>query len=272
VVTQVHSVPLVAQPAACLTAVRAPHPRLRGGVFGYGMSRSGSGTAVEHRLLPLAATVLVVDVVTAAAVVTGARGDATTRGPTTWGYTMTVGLTPAGVAGLLGVPMRELAGRTVPLADLLGRGRAGEVERLSAARAEDRFALLDGMLAGWAAAAGARPPERAVTEAWRRLQLVDRPRIGDLVADLGVARRRLERGFREEIGLSPGTVARIARFQRAVHELAGGASLAGAAAASGFADQPHLTRETRAMAGITPGELSAVVEHQSFAAAETRGR
>jgi AraC-like DNA-binding protein len=259
--------PVVAQAAACVTAVGPVHPRLRGSVFGYGMSRSGSGAAVEHRLLPLAATVLVVDVGAATAVVTGARGDATTRGPTTWGHTMTVGLTPAGAAGLLGVPMRELAGRTVTLADLLGRGRAGElVERLAAAPAKDRFALLDGVLTGWAAA-GARPPERAVTEAWRRLQLADRPRVGALADELGVGRRRLERGFREEIGLTPGTVARIARFQRAVGELARGASLAGAAVASGFADQPHLTRETRAMTGITPGALSAIVQYRSLAAA-----
>jgi methylphosphotriester-DNA--protein-cysteine methyltransferase len=57
--------------------------------------------------------------------------------------------------------------------------------------------------------------------------------------------------------MSPATVARIARFQRVVGRFGAGASPAEAAAGSGFADQSHLARETRAMAGMTPSALAA---------------
>ncbi|MGH3253004.1 MAG: helix-turn-helix domain-containing protein [Trebonia sp.] len=76
-----------------------------------------------------------------------------------------------------------------------------------------------------------------------------------------VGRRRLEAGFAREIGLTPKTVARIARFQDAVQVLAAPPGTFAAAAARGYADQPHFNREIRAMAGITPSELRALVQY-----------
>jgi methylphosphotriester-DNA--protein-cysteine methyltransferase len=255
---QVHSVPVVAQRSACVLTGRAAHPRLHGQVLGYCLSRSGSGAPVAHRLLPLAAVVLVADLDSGVAMITGPRGAATTHGHTTWGRSLTVGFTPAGSGALLGVPMRDLAGLTVPLPDVLGPARAAE---LAEAR---RFGRLDELFIRWQRGA---PVVSAAGEAWRRLQLADRRPTAALAGDLGIGRRRLEREFRGEIGLSPGAVARIARFQRAVYQLAGGAPLARAAVASGYADQPHLSRETRAMAGLTPAELRAIVQDAARAAA-----
>jgi AraC-like DNA-binding protein len=254
---QVHSVPVTAQRSACVLRTRAAHPRLRGQVLGYCLSRSGSGEPVAHRLLPFAAVVLVADLDTGAAMITGPRDAATVHGRTTWGRTLTAGLTPAGAVALLGVPMRDLAGLHVPLADVLGRARAAELAEAG------RLGRLDELFSGWQRGS---PAVSAAGEAWRRLQLADRRPTAALAGDLGVGRRRLEREFRSEIGLSPGAVARIARFQRAVHQLAGGAPLARAAVASGYADQPHLSRETRAMAGLTPAELRAIVQDAARAA------
>ena len=76
-----------------------------------------------------------------------------------------------------------------------------------------------------------------------------------VAARLGVARRWLEAGFRRDVGMPPGTVARIARFQRGIGVLAGEMPLGRAAVECGYADQPHLTREVRAMTGCTPAEL-----------------
>lgn len=281
---QVHSVPVEAQPQPCVAAAGAPAARLRADVLGYGLSRPGAGGALRHRLLPCAAAVIVIDVEAGTGVVTGARDQAGTVGDTTWGRSVSVGFTPAGAVRLLGTPMSEVHGLTVPLADVLGRRRAGE---LVAACARDRpFALLDALFGGWRATGGEaapvhvasaarprlRPAERGapghlVSAAWRRLQTGERPRVGTVAAELGVGRRRLEREFRRDIGLSPGTVARIARFQRAVGAFVRGATPADAAVASGYADQPHLSREVRAMAGLTPVALRAIFQDRAAGAA-----
>jgi AraC-like DNA-binding protein len=57
--------------------------------------------------------------------------------------------------------------------------------------------------------------------------------------------------------MSPKRFARIARVQAVLRRLATepDADLAGLAAELGFADQAHLTREVRALAGTTPGRL-----------------
>ena len=265
---QIHSVPAVAQAAPCEIALGAVHPSLRGHVLAYSGFRSSAGLPVAHLLLPVAFPMLVVDFATPYGLVCGARDTATTHGTTTWGYGVAAALTPAGAAALLGVPMGELTRTTVSLADLAGPWGAGLPGRLAAAPTwPARFALLEAVLAArlGRSATGRGPgaaavPGHAVRQAWRRLQAPDAPRVGPLAAELGVRRRRLERDFRRHIGLTPATVARIARFQRAVDHLARGTGPAAAAAGSGYADQSHLSRDVRALAGCTPGELAGFLD------------
>jgi AraC-like DNA-binding protein len=62
----------------------------------------------------------------------------------------------------------------------------------------------------------------------------------------------------EEVGLGPKLVQRIGRLQRflALAESQGHPyRLAWLAQAAGYADQAHLNREVRALAGVTPREL-----------------
>ena len=71
-----------------------------------------------------------------------------------------------------------------------------------------------------------------------------------------VSERQLQRRFAERVGYGPKTFQRIARFQRAVRQLGlDGAGPASAAASAGYADQAHLTRESRRLAGLSPREL-----------------
>ena len=164
-------------------------------------------------------------------------------------------LTPLGAYRLLGVPMTEISGRVIDLADLWGSRRAGELlTRL--AEASDwasRFDLLDDE-ALRRTSRGPRPAPELVA-AWTRLQ---RHRgslaIGELVADTGWSRRRLAARFREQLGLTPKELARVLRFNRAARLVAHPADhpLAEIALTCGFYDQAHLNREFRALAGCTP--------------------
>jgi len=65
----------------------------------------------------------------------------------------------------------------------------------------------------------------------------------------------LVRTFEQAVGLKPKTYARLRRFDRVLarHAAEPDASWADIAAAEGYTDQAHLSREFRAFAGVTPG-------------------
>lgn len=77
--------------------------------------------------------------------------------------------------------------------------------------------------------------------------------IGRVAALLGVSRRKLERHFREALGLTPLAADRLIRVEQAKHLLkTTGRSATQVAADTGFCDLPHLIRVFRAAEGTTP--------------------
>jgi AraC-like DNA-binding protein len=80
--------------------------------------------------------------------------------------------------------------------------------------------------------------------------------VAEVADRVYVSERQLQRRFAELVGYGPKTFQRIARFQRVVAQLAReDVAVAGAAALAGYADQAHLTRESRRLAGLSPREL-----------------
>lgn len=65
--------------------------------------------------------------------------------------------------------------------------------------------------------------------------------------------RALQRWFARHVGMPPRRYLKLLRFQGAFETLAGEASLAGHAAAQGFADQAHMARAFRDLAGVPAG-------------------
>ena len=167
---------------------------------------------------------------------------------------MQVNLTPLGAHMFFGLPMHELANEIVPLEAALPRGIGPLAEALENEAAwEKRFALLDAVLL--ARLAEARPPSPDVAWAWSILERTHgRAPIGRICDRLGRSRRHLAARFREQVGLPPKTVARIMRFNRAVHLLGPSADrLADIAFECGYYDQAHLNRDFREFAGVSPG-------------------
>ncbi|MGY1712328.1 helix-turn-helix domain-containing protein [Geodermatophilus sp. SYSU D00758] len=170
-----------------------------------------------------------------------------------------LGLTPLGARALLGTPAAELASVDVGLDDVLGRGPAAELlDRVRAARGwPARFAVLEELLLGVVRPAAGPAPE--VAEAWRlTLASGGRLRVAEVAARVGWSERHLTHRFRAETGLGPKEAARVVRFDRARRALAGRVARGGApdlaalAAAAGYADQSHLTRDWRAFSGLSP--------------------
>jgi AraC-like DNA-binding protein len=167
-----------------------------------------------------------------------------------------VDLTPLGAYRLLGVSPVEVAGTVVPVDDLWGRPGGSLVDRLASLPDwPSRFAILDEVLLRRAAAGPEVHP--AVAWSWRQLEgSHGRVPVGVLADEIGWSRRHFVDRFRRHVGLAPKPTARVLRFARA-HALltSGRRSVGDVAAGCGYADQSHLVRECRRLAGCTPSEL-----------------
>jgi AraC-like DNA-binding protein len=216
----------------------------------------GAGaTAYRHRVLPDGCADLVWIGEAPAAVAGPATGPVVVALPP---RTVVVGvrLRPGAAAGVLGLPASELADRDTPLRDLWGRGAdavsARVIEQPSIGA---KLAVGEAALARRLAEAG--PPDPMFAAATRWLARHPAGRIADLARLLEVGERRLRRRFAAAVGYGPKTLQRVLRLQRLL-ALAGRSrdvSLAALAAAAGYADQAHMSRELQALTGRSPGAL-----------------
>lgn len=168
---------------------------------------------------------------------------------------------PGGAYPFFGVPMDELADRMVPARDLWGSHADALVEQLVAvatgasldrARAcsEAIERALEGRLQG---PDMFEPASAAVARAAVRQLSLGGTTLEETASALHISPRNLRRAFVATVGVSPKRYARITRFQRVVSnlEVARG-SWSEVALASGYCDQPHLVREFRELAGVSP--------------------
>ena len=153
----------------------------------------------------------------------------------------------------IGVPLSEITDQRVPLDEIWGR----DALQLADPAIAPLQRALTRRLHRWMSNASADEPL-----ATRAIVLLRQSRGGarvrDVAAALGVGERRLERAFDRSVGLSPKVFARVMRLRRAVNRIIrptrGGTprSWTSIAFDAGYADQPHLIREFRALTGLTP--------------------
>lgn len=159
---------------------------------------------------------------------------------------------------LLGLPMRELVDRVVPLDALLGAGARRLGEALAEASGADaRMALLDRAMAE--RLARVTPLRAADLHALRQVTARPDLDLAEVARDIGWSRKHLNSRIHDLVGIGPRSYRRLLRFQRAA-EMAGGARApdwADLAAATGYCDQSHLIREFREFAGLSPTDYRA---------------
>ncbi len=254
----------------------APHPALRAWSFATAATRSEPPRPVTFRELPCTYVPVIIDLDAGWSIADPRRPErpaerlgsfvaGLTEGPVIVEHAgsarcLQVDVAPLAARRLLGLPMSELANRSVALEDVLGRSAGELVERVAEAPSwAQGFALVDRALAARLAEAPPEDPEVA----WSLARLArggGGAAISGLAEELGWSHRRLIARFRDALGLPPKLVARIIRLERLTRLLAADAEVewARAAAACGFFDQAHLAREVRDLAGVTPTELRAL--------------
>ena len=175
--------------------------------------------------------------------------------------TLTVMFQPFGLYELFGVPTNLLTEHAVEAHSLLGRSISQLYETLGEARTfPTRVRLLEEFLLKRLSS-----NSRTQNSHWTRcLALVAQDRgahtVRELAASLNISPRQLERRSLEFSGMTPQTMARVARF---VHALSlkraskhrRSVNWTEIAHSSGYYDQMHLIREFRLMGGATPTVL-----------------
>ncbi|HET6740142.1 MAG TPA: helix-turn-helix domain-containing protein, partial [Kribbella sp.] len=165
-------------------------------------------------------------------------------------------LTPPAARVLFGLPPGELASIVIGLDEVLGRPARELTEQLREAPGwDDRFDLLEAALLQQFDQRRVGAPSPEVGWAWQRLSRSGGAiGVQDLASEVGWSRRHLTDRFTSEFGLPPKVAARVLRFERATGLLRRqpGLRLADLSATVGYADQAHLSREFRAIAGCTP--------------------
>jgi len=212
---------------------------------------SATGSLVQ-RVVPDACADVIVDDDGAAVLV----GPATTvdlpllrAGATLWGLR----IRPEAIGAVLGVPADELTDRSLPLDAILPCSVARGLTEL----ATDPSLVTEPTPGPIAARLVDTPIDERVRRAVDGL-LASAGTLGPICDDAFLSGRHLRRRMLEEVGLGPKLVQRIGRLQRflALAESQGHPyRLAWLAQAAGYADQAHLNREVRALAGVTPREL-----------------
>jgi AraC-like DNA-binding protein len=147
-----------------------------------------------------------------------------------------VRLRPEAIGAALRTSASTLRNLTLPAEDVLG---ARTARRLRDPRYLDRWVR-------------AIQPDRRVRAA---LHLLGAQPVEDVAASLAVSSRQVRRVLLEHVGISPKAFQQVLRLQRFVQVAERGAPLAAAASEAGYADQSHLSRETRRFTGLTPADL-----------------
>jgi AraC-like DNA-binding protein len=150
---------------------------------------------------------------------------------------------------VLGIPLDEVRDQRLPLRELSGPWSEELAERVALSdRPELALAAVQERISA--------PPDATAAAITRRLEFdAGAGVVSRLAADLGLSERQLQRRCRAAFGYGPKTLQQVLRFRRALRLARAGGRLADVAAVVGYADQAHLARDTRRLAGVPLTDL-----------------
>jgi len=151
---------------------------------------------------------------------------------------------------VLGIPADELTDQRVPLDAVWTPDRVREVTDLVAASADPGAALESVALRNCA-------PSDEDTELIERVVAMARSGSNSttIASHVGLSTRQLQRRSRVAFGYGAKTLHRVLRLQQALAFIRRGDRAVDSAMRVGYADQAHLSREVRDMAGVSVTQL-----------------
>lgn len=171
--------------------------------------------------------------------------------------TLGVRFAPGTAPGLLGAPAHAFANQRVPLADVwnprvIARLEYGMLELSTWSNSPGFAQLFERQIAE-----NLRVPDARRTHRARELAsaVAQGRSVAEIAERTGYSARQLQRLSNDEFGYGLSVLARILRLQRALPALRSELPFAAVAANTGYADQAHLSREVRALSGLTPTQL-----------------
>jgi AraC-like DNA-binding protein len=215
-------------------------------VIPLGTSAPSSGLSVLNRSAPASLV----------GVIHGVQSRFYLQGAKAAGIVLGVSFRPGCAGAVLGVPAHEFANLRVGLDNVWGaRGVDLRDQLLEAQEPLAVFRVLERCLV-----AGLQPRLVAHRTVADTLGPAQRPRcMKSVYARSGYSARHFIALFRSAVGLPPKEFFRIRRFNEVAIRLAScrASSISDIAAQAGYADQAHLTREFRDLAGVTPTHYEA---------------
>lgn len=193
-------------------------------------------------------------------IVHGPQSSYYVAGPKPKGASVGVSFRPGAAAALLGASMEELADSHIALEAIWGaRGVHLHHRLMSAAEPREIFRILEHSLSARIHRPLLIHPAVARALAPSLADASSPHRVADIQRASGYSPRHFIALFRSAVGLNPKHYYRIRRFNFAVRLMAagGGQGLGDVAAAAGYSDQAHLTREFREFAGVAPTQYRA---------------
>jgi AraC-like DNA-binding protein len=159
---------------------------------------------------------------------------------------------PGGAYALLGLPVIELTS-TLSANDLNLKGVNSLFEQLEYSTIDKRIQLIESWLMQ------CKSLQQANNEAVQRLteKLIKlEANVSDISKEVGFGRRRVERFFREQIGIAPNQLKMLLRVKKARYLIKQNPTqiMANVAYLSGYFDQAHFSHQFKRVTGFTPGE------------------
>lgn len=155
---------------------------------------------------------------------------------------------------VFGVRAHELTDRRVPL-DAVWPGREARLLAERIADAPEPGRAMEAVATGRLTEQMRGAPFAATLTGTVARMLTQGRAVAEVAATVGLSERQLHRRCRDAFGYGPKTLARVMRLREALRLAGDGLPLAGVAAAAGYADQAHLSREFKALAGVPVTEL-----------------